>query len=315
MKIIFLGTPEFAAKNLEKLIIEKYIPNLVITNPDRPSGRGKKQKETPVSLIAKKYKIPVLKPEKIKDIYQEIKDLNPDIMILSAYGQYIPENLINIPKHGILNVHPSLLPKYRGSSPIQYAILNGDKETGVTIMLLNDEMDKGDILSQQKCLIDNQNYQELSLKLSDIGGDLLIKTIPNWISGKIKAIKQKESEAVYTKIIDKYDGKIDWKQSADYIVRQIKAFNPWPGSYTFFDSPKTGKETLFKIHEADILEQTKNGPFGPPGKIYMAPNNNLAIQTGKDFLLVKKIQLEGKNPVTTKDYLSGNIDLIGLILK
>lgn len=314
MKIVFFGTPEFGADILKNLIGTKYQPSLIVTNPDKPAGRDKKITESPVSKLAKEHKIPVLKPKHIKEIQGNLEKIKPDLMIVAAYGKFLPIEMIELPEYKTLNVHPSLLPKYRGSSPIQYAILNGDKKTGVTIMLINEEMDKGDILSKKEVTLKNEIYPELSKKLSDVGSDLLKETIPKWIKGGIKPQKQNEKEAVYTKILDKYDGKIDWKQPAKQIERQVRAFNPWPGTYAYFISKKTNKETLIKVIEVDILEQTEVGPFGPPGKVYMAPNSNLAVQTGKDFLVIKRLQIEGKNPVATKDYLQGNIDLIGIIL-
>ncbi len=314
MKIVFFGTPDFGADILENLIGTKYQPVLVVTNPDKPAGRGKKIAESPVSELAKDHKIPVLKPRKIKEIQKDLEKISPDLMIVAAYGKFLPTEMIELPKYKTINIHPSLLPKYRGSSPIQYAILNGDKRTGVTIMLINEEMDKGDILSKKEIALEKETYPELSKKLAEVSSDLLKETIPKWIKGEIKPKKQKEKEAVYTKILDKYDGKIDWKQPAEQIERQVRAFNPWPGTYAYFLSKKTNKETLMKILEADILEQTEAGPFGLPGKVYMGTNSNLAVQTGKDFLLIKKLQIEGKSPVTAQDYLQGNLDLIGIIL-
>ncbi|MCD5384755.1 MAG: methionyl-tRNA formyltransferase [Candidatus Pacebacteria bacterium] len=316
LKIIFIGTPDFGAIMLEKLIDNGYLPSLVITNPDRPSGRGKKINESAVSKISKKYKIDLIKPEKIKTAGDKIEKIEPDLIIVAAYGQYIPLWIIGIPKYGTINVHPSLLPKYRGSSPIQYPIFNGDKETGTTIMLMNEEMDKGDILSQKKIILNsNETYESLFVKLSNLSANLLIKTIPSWINGKIKPKKQNKAKAVYSKVLNRYDGKIDWKNSANYIERQVRAFNPWPGSYTYFKLPNLKNEKLFKVLDGGILKQTKVGPFGPPGKTYVAPNGNIAVQTGKDFFIIKKFQIEGGVAINSSDYLKDNISLIGLILK
>ncbi len=316
MKIIFLGTPEFGSICLKKMIESGYKPNLVITNPDRPAGRGKKITESPVSRTAKEHGIPLIKPEKIADASAEIKKIEPDIMVVAAYGQYIPLWMIGLPKKGILNVHPSLLPKYRGSSPIQYAILNKEKKTGVTIMLINEEMDKGDILAVKEHPIrKEQTYEELFDDLALIGSELLVDTIPKWIDGEIKAKKQRDANSVYSKILDRYDGKIDWKNDAERIESQVRAFNPWPGSYTYFTFRNSNEEKLLKILEGGILKQTKDGPFGPPGKTYVAPNGNIAVQTGKHFFIIKKFQIEGKKPMRTEDYLKGSLDLIGLILR
>ncbi len=316
MKIIFLGTPDFGSVSLEKLVEAGYEPSLIITNPDRPAGRGQKLKESNVSATAKRLNLDTIKPEKLSDAIEKIKEVNPDLMIVAAYGQYIPNSIIEIPKFGILNVHPSLLPKYRGSSPIQYAIFNGDKKTGATIMLVNDEMDKGDILAQKEITISEREiYQNLLEKLSLFGANLLIETIPEWVSGKINPIKQDECKAVYSKILTRYDGKIDWKDDADRIDRQVRAFNPWPGTHTYFNYKEDKEERLLKVLKGKVLEQTECGPFGPPGKTYVATNGNIAVQTGKDFFIIEEFQLEGKNPTKVSDHLDKKLDLIGIILK
>jgi len=316
MKIIFMGTPEFGSVNLKRMVEGGYRPELVITNPDRPSGRGKNITESPVSRMAKNYNLPLLKPEKVSDVSDEIKRMEPDLMVVAAYGQYLPSWMIESSKHGILNVHPSLLPKYRGSSPIQYAILNGDQKTGVTIMLINDEMDKGDILSQKEYeLTGKETYEELSPILTSIGADLLVETIPKWVKGEIEPVKQDESGAIYSKILTKYDGKIDWKNSAERIERQVRAFNPWPGAYTFFNFKGTKEDRLLKVLKGEIQEQTIHGPFGPPGKTYVATNGNIAVQTGKDFFIIKTFQMENGDSTVVADYLKNKLDLIGLTLK
>ena len=311
-----MGTPEFGSVNLKRMIEEGYRPELVITNPDRPAGRGKNLAQSSVSKTAKEYDIPLLKPEKVSDIADEIREIGPDLIVVAAYGQHIPNRIIDISKHGAINVHPSLLPKYRGSSPIQYAILNGDKKTGVTIILINDEMDKGDILSQKDYeLTGKETFEELFSILTPISADLLVETIPNWVKGKIKPVKQDESRAVYSKILTRYDGKIDWKNSAERIERQVRAFNPWPGAYTFFNFKESKDDRLLKVLKGGVLEQTEHGPFGPPGKTYVASNGNIAVQTGKDFFIIKKFQTEGGEPTNSADYLKNKLDLIGLILK
>jgi len=315
MKIIFLGTPQFGAVCLKKLVTSGYPPSLVITNPDRPAGRGLKITSSPVSQVANSYNLSTIKPTRIIEAQEEIKKIVPDLLIVAAYGQYLPWTILQIPKYGAINIHPSLLPKYRGSSPIQFAILNGDKKTGVTIILMNEEMDMGDILAQEELLI-NQNYQskELFDKLAEQGANLLIKIIPQWVEGKIKPKKQKK-RAIYSKVLNRYDGKIDWKNSAIRIERQVRAFNPWPGAYTYFIPPGIKKEKLLKILEGGIQKQTKNGPFGPPGKTYVGTNGTIAVQTGQDFFLIKKFQIEGGQPIKTEEYLKNKLELIGLILK
>lgn len=176
-------------------------------------------------------------------------------------------------------------------------------------MLVEPEMDSGDILNQKEYTInDKMNYQKLSHELALIGGDLLVKTINDWVAGKIKPKKQ-DSFPVYTKILDRFDGRIDWKNSAEEIERQVRAFNPWPGAYTYY------KDKIIKIIEADVLEQTRNGPFGTPGKVFLGTNGTITVQTGKNFLVIKSLQLAGKKIMKSEEYLRGNSDLIGVLLR
>lgn len=277
LKMIFVGTSEFGAIILEKMIKAGYRPILVITMPDKPVGR--KQIITPplVKLIAQKYDLPIEQPEKIKDLKPKIENLNPDLIIVADYGQIIPKEILDLPKYGCLNIHPSLLPKYRGPSPIQATILNGDKETGVTIIKMTEKIDAGPIIAQSKFKnqISKMNFLQLRNKLAELGAELLIKTIPFWINGQIKPKKQLEKKATFTKILKKEDGLINWQKSAEEIERQIRALNPWPGTYTFYQGKR------LKILEAEAINHQ---------------------------LVIKKVQLEGKKPVAFKDFLHGHPD-------
>jgi len=311
MKIIFIGTPEFGAIILEELIKANFKPVLVVTAPDKPVGRKQIITPPPVKISAKKYNISVLQPEKILNLKSEILNLKPDLIIIAGFGQILPKEILEIPEYGCLNVHPSLLPKYRGSSPIQCTILNGDKETGVTIILMTEKLDQGDIIAISKFQITNPRITYLKLHniLAGKGANLLLEVIPKWVNGEIEPKPQDDSKASYTKILKKEDGKIDWKKPAEYIERQIRAFQPWPGAFTFL------KLKNLKILDADVLKQTKNGPFGLPGKTYLAPNDKIAAQTGKDFLIIEKLQLEGKKPMSSEEFLRGHLKFIGLALK
>ena len=331
MKIIFIGTSEFASIVLEQLIGSGYSPVLIITETDKPAGRNQVLTFPPVKITAQKYGISVDQPEKIKNYklknqslgstsklrffsIRRSNHLKPDLIVVASYGQIIPQEILDMPKHGCLNVHPSLLPEYRGASPIQKAILNGDKKTGVTIIQMTEKIDSGPIVAIEKLEMKSQiNYQELHNELANLGGNLLVKTIPLWVNGKIMTKSQDESKATYTEIITKKYGKIDWSTSATEIERKIRAFNPWPGTYTFYEDKKTSENKMIKILDAEIQEQTSNGPFGPLGKVYIATNNKLAVQTGKDFLIIKKLQMENKKPVNVEDFINGNIDFIGTI--
>jgi len=296
-KIIFMGTPGFGAIILEGLIKNNYKPALVITAPDKPVGR--KQILTPplVKIIAQKYKIPVEQPKKVLNYKLQATRMKPDLIIIAAYGEIIPKEILEIPKHGCLNVHPSLLPKYRGPSPIQAVILNGDKETGTTIILIDEKMDHGPIIANRQLPISDPKIttDELSKELAALSIDLLVEIIPKWINGEIKARPQDKSKATYTKIIKKEDGKINWKKSAIEIERQIRAFYPWPGTFTFW------KGKRIKILKAEASKT--------------APENNLAIKCGKDYLIIKKLQPEGKKPIEINDFLRGHPDFINFIPK
>ncbi len=240
MKIIFLGTGEFGTIILQGLIENKYKPVLVYD-------------------------------------FKKLKELKPDLVIVASYGKIIPKDILKIPKYGCLNVHGSLLPKYRGPSPIQTAILNNDKETGVTIILMDEKIDHGKIISNSKFLISKKfTYPELCEKLANLGVKLLIETIPKWTKGQIKPKPQNESKASYTKILKREDGKIDWNKSAQEIERQIRAFNPWPGTFTFI---KHKNKTLrIKILEANVKDNK---------------------------LIIKKLQPEGKKPMTFEEFQRG----------
>lgn len=310
IKIIFSGTPKFGAIILEKLINQKCKPFLVITEPDKPVGRKQIITSPPVKLLAKKYNVPVFQSEKIQDTKNKTQNTKPDLIIVAAYGQILPKEILDIPQYGCLNVHPSLLPKYRGPSPIQTAILNGDVETGVSIMVMDGKIDHGPIASSVRYQISkDETYKTLHDKLADLGAELLVKTIPDYIAGKIKPAPQDDSKAVYTKTLKREDGHIDWKKNASYIERQIRALNPEPGTFAKADSK------ILKILKTNILKQTEAGPFGEPGKTFLAANEKIAVQTRKDFLIIKELQMEGKKPMSVSDFIRGRPNFIGTILK
>lgn len=314
IKIIFMGTPEFGAIVLEELVKNDYKPVLVITAPDKPVGRKQILTPSPVKIIADEYNISLGQPEKIQDTKYKIQNTKPDLIIVASYGQILPKEILDIPKYGCLNVHPSLLPKYRGPSPIQYAILNGDKETGVTIMLMDEKMDHGPILAQQELEFQISNFQFLNLhdKLAELGAKLLLDTIPKWLNKEIKPQTQDESKATYTKILTKEDGKIDWRKSVEVLERQIRAFSPWPGSYTIFNDG--GRVMKIKILKARIY-QSPDGSRYPIGKVLVVPQNEIGVQCEKDFLVIERLQMEGKEEMDSENFLRGKPGFIGAILK
>ncbi len=314
-----MGTPEFGAIILEKLCQSEYKPVLVVTEPDRPVGR--KQVITPpsVKIVAQKYNIPVLQPEKIENCKLEIENLKPDLIIVAAYGQIISKIILDIPKLGCLNVHPSLLPRWRGPSPIQYAILNGDKITGVTIMLIDQKMDHGEILNQRSIIIDeNETGKTLHDKLVDFGANLLLETVSKWERGLIKPMPQDESKVSFSRILTRESGRINWKKTAEDLERQVRAFILWPESFTSWQ--KAGKLLRIKILKARIKKTTGNISYSI-GKTLVAPQNELCVQCGKgflegngDFLVIEKLQLEGKKEMGSDEFIRGQPDFIGTIL-
>lgn len=320
LKIIFMGTPEFGAIILEGLINNGYQPILVVTAPDKPVGRNQDVTPPPVKVIAQKYNIPIAQPEKIKSLESEIKNLNPDLIIVSAYREIIPKEMLDIPKYKSLNVHPSLLPRYRGPSPIQSAILDGERKTGVTIILMDEKMDHGPILTQRALMIDEtETTKTLTEKLADLGASLLLETIPKWLKGLIKPAAQDESKVTFSKVLTRNDGEIVWKKTAEVIEREIRAYFPWPGSYTLWS--RAGKLLKIKILKARIFKFT-GGIAYSVGKTLVAPQNEICVQCGKwffpgggDSLIIERLQLEGKKEMSSEEFLRGHLDFAGTILK
>jgi methionyl-tRNA formyltransferase len=314
-KIIFIGTPEYGAIVLEGLIKGGYRPVLAVTVPDKPKGR--KQILTPpvVKVVAKKHNIPVEQPEIIKNLKLKIKNLKPDLGILAAYGQIIPKDILDIPKFGFLNIHPSLLPKYRGPSPIQFTILNGEKKSGVTIILMDEKIDHGPIISQKSLEIKEQETAEtLHNKLAQLGAYLLLETVPKLVKGLIKPKEQDDAQATFTKILFKEDGKIDWKKPVELLEREIRAFYPWPGSYIIWENK--GKLIKIKILKARAFKSPDFFKVKYPiGKILVVPQNEIGVQCKKDFLVIEKLQPEGKKEMIAEDFIRGHLNFIGTILK
>jgi len=293
IKIIFWGTPYFSARILEALIKAGFPPILTITAPDKPKGRGLEKQASEAKRMAIKHGLNVVQPQKLKEIslLGQIKVSEPDLFIVASYGKIIPKEILQIPKLGCLNIHPSLLPCYRGASPIQATILNGEKETGVTIMLMDEEMDHGPILASVKFPITNFKitFKELEGELIEKSSQLLIETLSKWMAGKIQPREQNHSQATLCKIIKKEDAQINFNEPAAVIERKIRAFNPWPGAYFEIKGKK------FKILEADVLaDEVINGKN--PGDIFCL-NKKLAVQCGQGVLIIEKIQPESKNSI------------------
>jgi methionyl-tRNA formyltransferase len=308
-KIVFLGTPQFAVPILEKLAQSEFKPVAVFCAPDKPVGRQQILTPPPIKLAAQKYDIPIFQPNRTSDFGLQTSYLKPDLIISAAYGLILPKDILNSPKYGCLNIHPSLLPKYRGPSPIQAAILNGDSETGVTIFKMDENVDTGPIIASQKIQLSPPRLTtpELSKILAELGAQLLYKILPDWLAGKITPKSQDEFQASWTEIIKKEDGLINWRKSAQEIERQIRAYQPWPGAFTKLKM----KNEKLKIIEADILEKNTSKKIG---ELFLIDNSELAVQTGEDALIIKKLQLAGGKPLTTEDFLRGHPDIVGQIL-
>ncbi len=296
MKFIFISNSLFGQIILEKLLESGITPSLLITAADKKTGRGQKIQKLFIKDFAENKKIKVEEAEDKEIIHSIIKKEKPHLVITAGVKTIISKETLSL--SNFINIHPSLLPKYRGPTPIQSTILSGEKESGVTIIKMNEKIDEGPILLQEKIsLASNIYYNDAEKILAEKGASMIINSFQDILDDKIIFIPQKEEDATYTKKIKKEDGKINWNDSAQKIERQIRALNPWPGTYS-----KMGEKT-FKVLEAIVQEQTENGPFGDCGKMYLGTNNTIAIQTGKDFLLIKKLQIEGKNSTSAKDFL------------
>ena len=298
MKIVFMGTPDFAANVLQRLIDEKYHIALVVSQPDRPVGRKKELFPTPVKKVAMAANIPTFQPEKIRADYQAIIDAKPDLIITAAYGQIVPKALLDAPRLGCINVHASLLPKYRGGAPIHQAIIDGEKETGVTIMYMDVTMDTGDIISQASTPIETaDDVGTMFEKLSVVGADLLIATLPEVADETNPRVRQEHDKATYAYNIKREDELIDWTKDQADIYNQIRGLNPWPTAYTTINGVNV------KVFKATLLDQDSDDVAG---RIVDASNDGIAVVCGDGKILrLLEIQLAGKKRMPIKDLLNG----------
>ncbi|HBY21284.1 MAG: methionyl-tRNA formyltransferase [Clostridiales bacterium GWE2_32_10] len=309
MRIVFMGTPEFAVNSLQKIINAGHDVLLVITKEDRPKGRGHRLEFSPVKYAAIENDLNILQPKDLSDIQfvNTIKMLKPDVIVVVVYGKKLPRQILEIPQYGCINIHPSLLPKYRGASPIHHAVLNGDKYTGVTIMRMDEGLDTGDILSVTEIGIEEKDTTgTLHDKLSILGAELLVDTLTKIQNKMITRIKQNEEDATYTKIIDKTMGLINWHKKSYELINFIRGLSPWPSAYTYY------KEKMMKIWEAEKLNETyeKN----KTGEIVGIKDNGFIVKTSDGSILVTKIQMQDSKKMTTADYMRGNKIDIGEVL-
>ena len=307
LEIVFMGTPEFAVPVLQGLI-DNYKIRAVVTQPDRPGNHGQIN-VSPIKKLASEHAILVLQPEHIKEEYQEIVNLNPDLIITCAYGQIIPRKLLEAPRLGCINVHASLLPKLRGGAPIHKAIIEGHSKTGITIMYMNTKMDEGDIITQREIpILDTDTASSLHDKLSVLGKDLLLETLPSIIDGTNSRTPQDSSLATYAFTLRKEDEKLNFEKTKKQLYNQIRGLNSWPGSYCVFE----GK--ILKVWEAYI---TENYPIGFNGQIIAIYKDGIGVKVSNGEIVLKTVQLEGKNKMNAVDFYNGlrNKDIVGKVLQ
>jgi len=308
LRIVFMGTPEFAVPALEQLVLAGYEVVAVYTQPDRESGRGRLPLASPVKHSALALGLRVEQPDGLKtaEAVQQLTDLRPDVIVVAAYGKRLPAAVLSLPPHGVLNIHPSLLPLFRGASPVASAILAGNEFTGVSFMLLDEGMDTGPVLARAQVsisLLDNTG--SMTDKLAWVGSNLLLDVMSRWVKGEIAAQAQDESQSTLTRKFEKEDGEIDWSLPAKEISLRVRAFTPWPGAYTHWQ----GKQV--KITGAVPLPAATGVK---PGHVTSLGGPRLGIGTGDGVLGVLQLQLEGKREMTAADFLNGQRDFLGAIL-
>jgi methionyl-tRNA formyltransferase len=307
-KIIFMGTPEFAVTSLEALIHGGYQVVAVYTQPDKRAGRGQQIIASTVKQLALSLGLDVIQIEKFKvaGTVEKLAALAPELIVVAAFGLLLPPAVLNLPKLGCLNVHPSLLPRYRGASPVAAAILQGDEKTGVTIMLLDAGMDTGPILNQREVPIsDEDTTGSLGVKLAKVGAQLLMETLPLWIEGRIKPRPQDDGAASYSRMIKKEDGEVDWRLSAQELWRRVRAFDPWPGCYARWRDKRLKLVKVLPLHGEKSNEPGRVIALSPPAPVIVG------VETGDGVLGLVRVQLEGKRELSAEEFVRGQRDFIG----
>ncbi len=312
MKIVFMGTPDFAAGALKAIIEAGHKVTLVVTQPDRAKGRSDKLIPSPVKEVALEHNIPVFQPLKIKtpEAVAVLRKYDADIFVVAAFGQIISQEILDMPRYGCVNIHASLLPKYRGASPIQRVILDGEKKTGVTIMQMDAGIDTGDMLYKVETEIsDEDTFETLHDRLTGIGAEAIVEALPLIESGELVPEKQDDSQSCYAKLIKKEMGKIDFNKSAAEVSRLVRGMNPWPSAYTFL----SGKQ--MKVWRVSVLPQTdENNGKAVPGEIVDLTKDGITVKCGEGSVKILELQLEGKKRMAAKDFLLGAKPEVGSIL-
>lgn len=319
MRIVFMGTPDFAVATLEALCEAGFDIIAAVSQPDKPKGRHGILSPTPVKEKAMELGIPVFQPEKAKDseFIEKLRELAPDLIVVTAYGQILKKELLSIPKYGCINVHASLLPRWRGAAPVQWSIIEGDKVTGVTTMLMDEGLDTGDMLLKKEVEIGpKETGGSLFEKLAKAGGELIVETVKRLEAGELKREKQHEELMTYASMLDKHMGKINWNREAAEIERLIRGLDPWPGTYSFYE------KKMLKLWDADVIEDTEelskessvDTERAEAGSVVLASKKGLVIKTGKGFLKINELQPEGKKRMKAEEFLRGSRISEGTVL-
>lgn len=297
LRIIFMGTPDFACPTLTKLIERGEDVIAVVTQPDRPKGRGQKLVPPPVKVIAEEHGIPVLQPLKVRapEVIARIRELTPDLIVVVAFGQILPQSLLDIPHHGCINIHASLLPRYRGAAPLNWCLINGETETGITTMQMDAGLDTGDMLVKRSIPIGpDEDAQSLHDRLSLLGAETIDETLDRLLAGTLTREKQDDSLTCYAPMLKKEDGLIDWNREPQQIKNLVRGFTPWPGAYTSLDG-KTLK--LYKVSVANSN--------GSPGELIAAGRDGIIVACGSGSLRIEELQLEGRKRLSASEFLAG----------
>lgn len=307
MKVVFMGTPDFAVGALEGIIKAGHEVTAVVTQPDKPKGRGKEMQISAVKACALEHGLLVFQPQKIKspEAVEQLRSYEADIFVVAAFGQILSKEILDMPKYGCVNIHASLLPKYRGAAPIQWAVIDGEEETGVTIQQMNEGVDTGDILMQEVVKLDaKETGASLFEKLAVCGAGLIVKTLTEIEKGSLTPVKQDDSKSTHAKMLSKDMGKLDFSQEAVVLERKIRGLNSWPSAYTYF------KGKTLKIWDADVEEQIGGGEYG---SVCEVAKDSFCIVTGKGCLRIKEVQLEGKKRMDVSAFLLGYPIKTGMI--